>query len=400
MIAEDVLRHAWRAVLGHRQRSFLTMLGITIGIASVILLTSIGEGTRLYVLDKFSMFGTNLLSVNPGRIETSGFPGAIGQTIHPLTLADAEAIGRLRGVKVSVPVAMGTAAVEHAGRRRDVFIYGVTAEGPEAWQMAVRVGRFLPPGDPRYGSPLAVLGPTLKRELFGERNALGEHVHIGGQRYLVIGIMASKGQFLGFDIDDAAYVPVAEALPLFNRDDLQEIDVLAANSTVIDSVAARIMRLLTERHGGEEDFTVTTQTGMLDTLDNIIRILSLAVVGIGAISLLVGAIGILTMMWISVGERTGEIGLAKAIGATPGQVLLLYLAEAGLLGVAGGVLGLVVGLGLGRVARILVPGLPVSIPLPYVLLALGISLGVGLLSGLLPARRAARLDPVEALAAE
>jgi len=400
MTVDDVIRHAARAVLDHRQRSLLTMLGITIGVASVILLTSIGEGARLHIVSQFTQFGTNLVSINPGKIETSGVPGALGGTLHPLTLADAEALRRVRGVTEVVPVVMGTAAVEYGGRERGVFVYGVNSAGPEVWRMGVRVGRFLPPGDDRFGSPVAVLGPTLKRELFGEKNALGEHVRVGGQRFLVIGLMEPKGQFLGFDIDDAVYIPVALAMPLFNRDDLQEIDVMVANSSVVDSTVVRMTRVLTERHGGEEDFTIQTQTGMLDTLGRILGVVGVSVGGIGAISLLVGLIGILTMMWISVNERTDEIGLSKALGATPRQILWLFLVEAALLSTGGGVLGLIAGLGIAGLIKLALPGLPVHPPLAFMLLAIVACFLAGLLSGILPARRAAALDPVEALASE
>jgi len=189
-------------------------------------------------------------------------------------------------------------------------------------------------------------------------------------------------------------------MPLFNRDELIEIDLLVANATMMDSLAAAVRRVLVERHGGEEDFTVTTQTDMLASLDRIIRIVSMAVAGIGAVSLLVGAIGILTMMWISVNERTAEIGLAKAIGARPHQILLLFLSEASLLSLLGGVLGLVTGIGLAQLLHAFLPALPVSTPPLFIVLALGVSFTVGILSGLLPARRAARLDPVVALGAE
>jgi putative ABC transport system permease protein len=400
MILEDILRQALRAILGHRQRSGLTMLGIVIGIASVILLTSLGEGTRLYILTQFTQFGTNLVSVSPGKVTTTGMPGAIGGTIHPLTLGDVEALERVRGVEKTVPVVMGAAPIRYEGKERSSYVYGVTAAVPEVWRMGVRVGRFLPEGDMRSGSALTVLGPTMKRELFGERNALGEHVRIAGQRFLVIGVMQSKGQFLGFDIDDAAYLPVSVAMPMFNRDDLLEIDVSVSNASVVDSVVSRMRRALVARHGGDEDFTITTQTGMLETLGRVIRIISLAVAGIGAISLLVGAIGILTMMWISVHERTSEIGLAKAIGATPQQILWLFLCEAVMLSTAGGVVGLLAGMGLARLIHLFIPALPVHTPLGFVLLALAVSLGVGLASGILPARRAAALDPVVALGTE
>lgn len=400
MKSSDIMRHAMRAILDHRQRSLLTMLGIMIGVASVILLTSIGEGARVYILAEFTQFGTNLIAINPGHVETSGMPGAIGGSLHPLTLADNEALRRVRGVTEAVPVVMGTAAVEYGTRERNVFVYGVTAEAPPVWSMGIRVGRFLPPGDPRHGAPLVVLGPTLKRELFGEANALGEHVRVGGQRFLVIGVMESKGQFLGFDIDDAAYIPIALAMPLFNQADLIEIDLSISNASVVDAVVERVRTLLMDRHGGEEDFTITTQTGMLETLDRIIRIISMAVAGIGSISLLVGVIGILTMMWISVNERTEEIGLIKALGAEPQQILWLFLGEAAMLATLGGLMGLLAGIGIAQALHLALPGFPVHTPVEYIFLALVVSLGAGLLSGILPARRAARLDPVEALAAE
>jgi len=400
MSTRDLLRLAWHAIWFHRQRSLLTMLGILIGIASVILLTSIGEGTRTYVLSQFTQFGTTLAAINPGKISTSGLPGALGNTVYPLTFEDAEALERIRGLTRVVPVIMGAAPVEFGSATRNTFVYGVTADGPEVWRMGVRAGRFLPRLDLRQGAPVAVLGPKVKRELFGDQNCLGRHVRISGQRYLVIGLMENKGQFLGFDIDDSVYIPVAEAKRLFNRDALQEIDVLFANASFIDPVVERIRDLLKQRHKGTEDFTITTQTGMLETLDRVIRIVSLAVGGIGAISLLVGSIGILTMMWISVNERTSEIGLARAIGATPGQILLLFLSEATLLSTLGGVLGLVTGIGLAQLLHHYVPALPVRTPPEFVLLALAVSFLVGLLSGLLPAQRASRLNPVVALTAE
>ena len=400
MNSRDLLRLAWQSVWFHRQRSVLTMLGILIGIASVILLTSIGEGTRRYVLSEFTQFGTTLAGVTPGRIETTGLPGALGTTIHPLTLDDASALERIRGVDRVVPVIVGTAPVEHDGKTRNTFVYGVTAAAPQVWRMGVRGGRFLPELDPDRSAPVAVLGPKLKQELFGDQTSLGRHVRISGQRFLVIGIMEPKGQFLGFDIDDSAYIPVAAARQMFNREALHEIDVLIANASFIDPVVAQIKAVLAERHNQEEDFTVTTQTGMLETLDRVIHIVSLAVGGIGAISLLVGSLGILTVMWISVNERTSEIGLALAIGATSGQILLLYLAEAALMSTFGGILGVATGLGVAQVLHFYVPALPVHTPVEYVFLALVVSLIVGLASGLLPARRAASLDPVTALTAE
>ena len=400
MTTPDLLRFAASAVLAHRLRSALTTLGIVIGIASVILLTSLGEGTRQYILGEFMQFGTNLLQITPGRTTTHGIPTPMGATVRKLTIEDAEAIRRIPSVERVVPVAFGQARVEAGERGRSVFIYGVTSDVPATWKFQIGRGRFLPPGDPRRGEAVAVLGPTLARELFGTGNVLGQRVRIAGRRFTVIGVMAPKGQMLGFDIDDAAYIPVAEAQAVFNREDLIEIDVLFQHAAEADAVVDAIRRQVTSRHDDEEDFTIVTQIEMLGTADRILGMVTLAVSGIGAISLVVGAIGVLTIMWISVGERTAEIGLLKAIGAAPSDILLIFLAEALMLSAAGGVVGVAAGFGLAALVRIVFPGLALSTPMPYVVGALVTSVAVGLLSGVLPARRATRLDPVEALHAE
>jgi putative ABC transport system permease protein len=394
---DDYLLVGLGAIRSHRLRSFLSMLGIAIGITAVVLLTSIGEGTRRYLISEFTQFGTNVLQINPGKTETMGIPGIFGGTTHKLGIDDAEALERLRGVEKVVPLAVGQARVEGGGRGRSVFIYGVTSEMPEVWKFEVGQGSFLPPGDPRRGSMVAVLGPKLKRELFGESNALGEFVRVAGFRLRVIGVMAPRGRLLGFDIDDSAYVPVATVMQMFNLDELVEIDVLFSHEGLTEAVEAGVRKLLTERHGGKEDFTIVTQTAMLQVFDNVMRVITTAVAAIGGISLLVGAIGILTMMWISVNERISEIGLMRAVGATAYHVQRLFLLEAVILTVVGGAGGVAAGLGIAALLRLVVPGMPVYTPPRYIAAALLVSLVTGLLSGVLPARRAASLDPVEAL---
>jgi len=396
----DLLRNAAGSIFFHRLRSGLTMLGVLIGIASVILLTSIGEGTRRYVIGQFTQFGTNIMAINPGRTQTSGMPGALGATVRKLSVDDAEAVRRLPDVESVVPLIAGTARVESGERARSVLIVGVTSDVPAVFNFQVRQGSFIPAGDPRAGSTVAVLAPKLKRELFGEANALGEHVRVGGRRFRVIGVMEPKGELLGFDLDDRVYIPVSQAQTLFNSDGLWEIDLKFALGARTESVVSEIRRTLKERHRGEEDFTITTQTEMLDVFGRVLGIVSVAVSGIAAISLVVGAIGILTMMWIGVNERTPEIGLALALGASRRQVLSLFLAEASLLATIGGAAGVLIGVGIARLGQLLLPGLPVKTPALYVVAALLVSLGVGLVSGVLPARRAARLDPIEALRTE
>lgn len=399
MTTRDLLVLAAGALRGHRLRTALSMLGIAIGICAVILLTSIGEGTRKYVLDQFTQFGTNIIAVNPGKEETFGIPGVLGGTTKKLTIDDAEALTRIRGVERVAPFAIGSARVEYGNRGRSVYIYGATDALPDVLKFSVRQGSFLPPGDPRRGAAVAVLGPKLKRELFDETNALGEWVRIGGQRFRVIGVMEPKGQILGYDIDDVGYVPLARAMKLFNLDELIEIDIIFSHARLEHQVEEAIRQVLTERHG-KEDFTITTQSQMLEVFGNVMDIITAGVGAIAGISLLVGSIGILTVMWIAVGERTPEIGLLKAVGATAQQIQSLFLTEAAALATVGGAAGIVAGLGIAALLRATVPGLPVSTPLTFIALALAVSLVTGLLAGVLPARRAAKLEPIEALRAE
>jgi putative ABC transport system permease protein len=250
------------------------------------------------------------------------------------------------------------------------------------------------------GSAVVVLGPKLKRELFADANPLGAAVRIGSSRFRVIGIMESKGQYLGFDLDDAAFIPVANAMRLLNRPELDEIDLAAATVDDIDAVAARAKAVLMERHDGEEDFTITTQMEAQGTVNRILAVVTGVVTAIAGISLLVGAIGILTIMWIVVQERVGEIGLIKALGARRDQILAWYLFEAAVTALAGGIAGLVVGLGFGLLLAAVVPGIEVSIRPAIVIAAVAMAMLVGLAAGVAPARRAAVMSPVDALREE
>ncbi len=393
----DQLRYSVSSLREHRLRAGLSSLGIAIGVGAVILLASIGEGVRVFVSQEFQQFGTNVLQVTPGKTETFGLPGAMGGTTHKLTLEDAESLHRVHGVRHVVPLVVGQARVTAAGRGRSVFVFGVTSDASELWQVRTTQGSFLPDGDPRRGGPLVVLGPGLKRELLGERNAVGSWVRAGGRRLRVVGVMEPKGRILGFDMDDCAYVPVAVAMGMFNLDALHEIDVSFAHESLTDSVVRGIRSTLQERHDGKEDFTVLTQAAMLEVLDDVLRIVSSGVTTIAAISLLVGAVGILTVMWISVGERRQEIGLVRALGATVAQIRRLFLLEAVALALLGGLAGLAGGLGIAFLLRLGLPSLPLSIPIPIVAAAVLGSMATGVLSGLAPASRAAGLDPIAAL---
>ena len=395
----DVSRLAAGAVAAHRSRSLLTSLGIAVGIAAVVLLTSIGEGVHRFVLQEFTQFGTNIIAVTPGKTETFGISGAQISNVRPLSLDDSTALGRLEQIVAAMPVVQGNAQVEFEGRTRRTMILGVGAELPRVWSMNVYAGRFLPPDDQRASRGFVVLGAKVRSELFGDRNPLGQRLRVGGDRYRVIGVMESKGQFLGFDLDDAVYVPAGKALELFNRESLMEIDLVYRAGSSADNVRASIERLLRARHGSE-DFTVTTQQQMLDVLGSVLDVLTFAVAALGGISLFVGGVGILTIMTIAVRERRAEIGLLRAIGARRSQVLSLFLLESLLLSTIGGLLGLAMGFGIAVAIKIIVPSLPVHPSMEYALLAELLAVAIGLAAGALPARHAARLQPLDALRAE
>ncbi|MDJ0806732.1 MAG: ABC transporter permease [Gammaproteobacteria bacterium] len=399
MRTRDFLRLTGSSLIAHRMRSFLTTLGIAVGIAAVVLLTSIGEGVHQFVLNEFSQFGTNLVGINPGKQTTAGGSMGMFGTERPLSIGDAEALKRLSYTKAVVPVVVGNAEVEAGNRRRRTTVYGVGPEMPEAFSMEVKLGRFLPDDDPTAPRAFAVLGSKVRKELFDDRNPLGQRLTIGGSRYRIIGVMASKGTFLGFDLDDTVYIPTVRGMSLFNTESLFEIDLIYDEGMPVDKVVEGIKELLVARHG-KEDVTITTQQQMLDVLGGVLNVLTFAVGAIGGISLLVGAIGIVTIMTIAVNERINEIGLLRALGARRSQVLGLFLGEAVVLAAAGGLSGLLLGIGLAQLLHLALPALPVHVSLFYILLAEAVAVLIGLLAGVLPARRAARLDPVEALRAE
>ena len=399
MRLNDAVKLSLQSLASQRMRSLLTALGIAVGIAAVVLLTSLGEGIHRFVLSEFTQFGTNLIGVTPGKATTHGLAGAVISNVRPLSLADAEALARLPRVIATVPVLQGNAAVQYRSRTRRTYILGVGPDVPAVWQMRVAQGRFLPRDDLSAARAFIVLGSKVRSELFGSENPLGRIVRVAGERYRVVGVMESKGQMLGFDLDDGVYIPVSRAMALFNRESLMEIDVLYAPGSSSEEVAARIKTLLVARHGAE-DFTITTQDQMLEVLGSILGILTMAVGALGGISLLVGGVGILTIMTIAVHERTSEIGLLRALGAGRGQILSMFMGEAVVLASLGGLAGLLLGAGGAWLLGQLVPALPTHTPWQYVIMAELLAAAIGLLAGVLPARRAARLDPIEALRAE
>jgi putative ABC transport system permease protein len=342
--ARDVLGFAARALRGHRLRSGLSLLGVSIGVAAVIALTALGEGARRYVVGQFASIGTNLVIVLPGKTDTTGGMPGIGGVPHDLTIEDVRVLVRtVREIEKAAPISMGTEAVAHDERRRQVALAGATSEMLEVRHLAMERGEFLPPMEWDRGSPVAVLGAKTARELFpGGEDPVGRVVRIADFRMHVIGVLAPRGMQLGIDMDDVAIVPVATAMRMLNRPSLFRVLLQVRSHADLDAAKQKVTKVLAERHG-EEDVTVITQDAVLTAFTSILGALTMALGGIAAISLAVAGVGIMNVMLVSVSERTREIGLLKALGAGRGQILAVFLAEAVLLSTLGGLIGLAIG---------------------------------------------------------
>lgn len=395
----DILRLSLRTISAYKMRSALTALGLIIGIAAVIVLTALGRGLHSFVIAEFTQFGTNIIGVHPGKKTTLGLSGATISTVRPLSMADAASLGKLPGIIATVPVVQGNARVESDNKQRRTNVIGASDGVPQVWKIRPTLGQFLPAGENANPRAFAVLGDKLATELFGKTSPLGQRIRIGTDRYRVIGVMEKKGQMLGFDMDDTVYIPAQKALEMFNREGLMEIDLLYSNTVSVAAVQNHIKQLLIARHG-REDFNLITQHQMLQKMDSILNILTLAVAALGGISLLVGAVGIITIMTIAVSERVSEIGLLRAIGAERTLIFKLFLLEALTLSAVGGSIGVLAGIGIVQLVQHFVPVLPAELAWGYIIAAFVLSLLIGMVSGVMPAVKAAHLDPLQALHSE
>ena len=400
MRARDAISFALASLAFSRVRTLLMLLAMSIGVAAVVVLTAIGNGARHYVVDQFSSLGTNLVIVVPGRAETAGGTAStlVGETPRDLTLDDARSLLRGDALRRMAPFNLGEIAVSYRGRERQAPLLGSTAALLPIHHLEMARGSFLPEEDMEIARPVCVLGATISRELFGRQNPLGEMVRLGGFRCRVIGVLASQGRSLGHDTEELVVVPVAFAQMLLNTEGLFRILVEARDPESIPRLKQFILDTIAGRHYGEEDITIVTQDSVLATFERILGALTLSVAGIAAISLVVAGILIMNVMLMAVAQRTAEIGLCKAIGASRRQIMVLLVTEALLLSAVGGLLGLAIGLAGSRLARSLYPELSAGPPSWAMVAALGTALATGLIFSLLPARRAARLDPIQALA--
>jgi len=406
MISESMthwesVRVAFNMLGGNKLRSGLTMLGIIIGVFAVISLVSLGHSARQYVADQFTVMGSNLMIIIPGKRETTGSAMIGASSVHKLTMEDAEAIRRrLPSINGVAPIIFGLGLVKQEGFSRNTWVTGTGHEYPYVRNHNPVTGQFFGRDDVAGGRRVTAIGAKVKMELFGEENPLGKFILVMGTPFRVIGVMERRGNSLGFDLDDVVFIPVTAARRLFNTDGLFEIITRARSAEDVTAAEGSIKELIRSRHNGEDDITIVSQNQMLDTLNTILDGLTLTLAGIAAISLVVGGIGIMNIMLASVSERTREIGLRKALGACSRDILTQFLVESVVLSMIGGFIGILFTTATLFAARRAFPSLPVVITSWSVVLAVTFSAAIGIFFGVFPARRASRLTPIEALRTE
>lgn len=395
----DLLRFSAQTLLRQRARGIMILFSMALGVAAVLILTALGVGARGYVLNEFASIGKNVLLMFPGRKETTGgIPPMMGATGRDITLEEAYRLQtRVSAIEAVAPLVLGSARVAFAERGREVPIFGTTPLYMAIRHLDLAQGRNLTAGDFRRANNEAIIGEKLKNALFDARPAIGEFVRIGDSRFRVIGILAGRGDAMGVDMSDAAIIPVAASQRLFNVSGLFRVMIELNEGASVPSAKKQIESAMREFHQNELDITVVSPDAMLATFDKILVAMTAAVGAIGAISLLVAGILIMNVMLISVSQRTREIGLLKALGASSRDVLRIFLTEAMLLTGAGALLGVAVGLIAVKIARALIDNVPFDAPLWSIVTAASTALLTGLAFAWLPARRASLLQPVDAL---
>lgn len=389
----EIAKSAFTSILANRLRSFLTVLGIVIGVASVILLIAIVTGLQTFITSQIEGLGANLLFVIPGRIGGARSPG--GVQANRLVYADAVNLRSKLSSSAQVSAVIQRNATLKYTNKTDsgAAVFGVEANYPQTITLELTSGRFFRSTEQQSLRKVAVIGPTVKTTLFGTRTAIGQKIDVAGIKYAVIGILESRGSLFGIDQDNSIFIPLASAQRQFGIDTLNTIYISVNNAEEVNNIQEKATQILKKRLS-EDEFTVQSQEQTLSTISQITGVLTLALGGIAGISLLVGGIGIMNIMLVSVTERTREIGLRKAIGAKPSDIRNQFLVEAVTLSGLGGIIGILIGVGLSLVIGRF---FTTTVPLWSIALSFGFSMIVGVIFGIAPAIRASRLDPIQAL---
>lgn len=396
---KEIVLNAVQALRNNLLRTSLTMLGIIIGISAVILIYSIGQGAVAFVTNELSSFGTDYFQITPGSNQFSSLAGA------SLTLDDVEAIQNdqsISNIKHVIPMAVVSVQVSSNGEEEEVLAYGSTPESSEILRPDIIEGEYMTEEQNAAAERIIVIGTDVRESLFGEDStAVGETVRINNRPFRVIGVIESSSVLAGSFINNSVVIPLNIAInQLIGREQIQEIDVVVEDSNATNQTIEDVEALLRDRHGLDEDddsdFQISSAQDILGTVQTITGLLTSMIVAISGISLVVGGVGVMNIMLVSVTERTKEIGLLKAIGAKEKDILTQFLVEAMVMTLIGGSIGILIGIVCAYLVSI-VANIPFIVSIPAIIIAAGISTLVGVAFGLYPARKAAKLTPIDAL---
>ena len=392
---------AWASLIANKMRSILTMLGIIIGVAAVIALVSIGNGVKQDIQNSISSLGSNLLMVMPGAPRTPGVRPSAG-SMKSLKVSDYEAISKLDGVRAASPMTNGSYVVIYQNKNWTTSVSGVSYNYLDVNNWSMKSGRFLSEKNVQNRERVAVVGKTVVKNLFGDEDPVGAEIRVKNIPFRIIGVLNSKGSgAMGNDQDDMVIIPYTTAMERVEGVDyLRMIYVVGKDENGIDRLQSDIENLLRVRHGIKDtnldDFNIQNMNSIMETMEETTGTLTLFLGAVAAISLVVGGIGIMNIMLVSVTERTREIGVRKALGATYSVIVTQFLIEAVVISLMGGIIGIILGIGSSKLIG-MASGMSTVISIPTIVMSFAFSMAIGLIFGIYPARKAAKLNPIDAL---